>query len=197
MVDTSIPDFSLGLHLRDSSRLSGIALRAARSTALRRFFALTARPTGVGQWFAFPRLLRFAVPLAASSSGVRSSRVCLTRLLPPLTFLKPSTVCTSGRLACSVSYKHHLWDSKNTNSSLPSLSWQLRPKTIPPGFTILRHFHQRKDNGKELPRDERGIGPLLREVVASKRLSPCHSPELLHAVLRGGGHVDSSETANP
>jgi len=52
-----------------------------------------------------PELCR---PSGGVIAGVRSSRDYHPRHLPPLTFLKPSTVCTSSRLACSVSHRHHL-----------------------------------------------------------------------------------------
>lgn len=59
-----------------------------------------------------PELCR---PSGGVIAGVRSTRDYHPRHLPPLAFLKPSTVCTSSRLACFLSHRHHLWDSKNTN----------------------------------------------------------------------------------
>lgn len=40
------------------------------------------------------------------------------RHCPPLGFLNPSTVYSSEHVVCLVSYRHHLWDSKNRNDSV-------------------------------------------------------------------------------
>ena len=45
-------------------------------------------------------------------------RVYHPRHCPPLGFLNPSTVCSSEHVVCLVSYRHHLWDSKNRNESV-------------------------------------------------------------------------------
>lgn len=42
--------------------------------------------------------VRFVIPRATSSGGVRYPRVCLTRHLPSLGFLNPSTACSSADL---------------------------------------------------------------------------------------------------
>jgi hypothetical protein len=52
-------------------------------------------------------------PSGGIIAGVRSTRDYHPRHLPPMVFLRPPTVCSSKRLACSVSHRHHLWDSKN------------------------------------------------------------------------------------
>jgi hypothetical protein len=105
--------YSLGLHLRDRLRASGSAAPGL-GPPLCVECAHVARPTGVGRDFAEPRLPRFRVPRAASplESGTRGC----PQHLPPMVFLRPSTDCSSRRLACLVSYRHHLWDSKNTNN---------------------------------------------------------------------------------
>lgn len=57
-------------------------------------------------------------PSGGFTAGIRLARAYLTRHLPPLAFLRPTTACSSRRLTCPVSYRYHLWDSKNTNDTL-------------------------------------------------------------------------------
>jgi hypothetical protein len=45
-------------------------------------------------------------------------RVYHPRHCPPLGFLNPSAVYSSEHIVCLVSYRHHLWDSKNWNDSV-------------------------------------------------------------------------------
>jgi hypothetical protein len=77
-------------------------------------------------------------PSGGVTAEVRSTRDYHPRHLPPLAFLKPSTVFSFRQLTCSVSYRHHLWDSKNTNDSvflavLTGPSWgQSRPGSQSP-----------------------------------------------------------------
>jgi hypothetical protein len=72
-------------------------------------------------------------PSGGITVGVRSTRDFHPRHLPSLAFLSPSTVYSSKRFACLVSYRHHLWDSKNMNGRyllafLTGLPWgQSRP----------------------------------------------------------------------
>jgi len=53
-------------------------------------------------------------PSGDITAGVRYTRDFHSRHLPPMSFLRTSTDYSSRRLACPVSYRHHLWDSKNT-----------------------------------------------------------------------------------
>jgi hypothetical protein len=105
-------------------RASGRALPGLGAPLCVGYSRLT-HPTGVGRGVAVPRLPRFTVPRAASplESGTRvepsievAPDVGFPPHLPPLAFLRPPTACSSSRLACPVSYRHHLWDSKNTNN---------------------------------------------------------------------------------
>jgi hypothetical protein len=67
------------------------------------------------------RLLEVCRPSGGVIAGVRNTRDYHPWHLPPLVFLRPSTACTSRQLACSVSHRHHLWDSKkNERCSLHS-----------------------------------------------------------------------------
>lgn len=54
-------------------------------------------------------------PSGDISCGVRITRVYLTRHLPPMSFLSPSTGFSSSRIACLISCRRHLWGSKNRN----------------------------------------------------------------------------------
>lgn len=56
-------------------------------------------------------------PSGDITAGVRFTRAYHTRHLPPLGFLTSSTASTSSQLACPVSYRRHLWDSKNTSGA--------------------------------------------------------------------------------
>jgi hypothetical protein len=51
-------------------------------------------------------------PSGDITSRVRSTRDYHPRHLPPMSFLNPSTDSSSAWLACRISYRHHLWDSK-------------------------------------------------------------------------------------
>jgi len=133
-------------------------------------------------------------PSGGVIAGVRSSRAYLPRHLPPLTFLKPSTVCSSRRLACLLSYRHHLWDSKNTNGPLRFLVFLTGPSGDGPvrddeARTLLASV---KTSETELLSLVSGRSALV-ELVVSNELPACHSPNLLQAVLRGGGLVDRFE----
>lgn len=105
---------------------------------MRRLFACCCPPDRSRALAPAPTPPELCRPSGGVIAGVRSSRAYHPRHLPPLTFLKPSTVCTSSRLACFLSHRHHLWDSKNTNDSvflavLTGPSWgQSRPGSQSP-----------------------------------------------------------------
>jgi len=77
----------------------GFVLLAARIAALRRLIANATHPTGAGCCSSSPRLLELCRPSGGVIAGVRSTRDCHPRHLPPLIFLRSSTACTSRRLA--------------------------------------------------------------------------------------------------
>lgn len=92
------------------------------------------RPTQPGSDVALrDRASRDFRPSGGITAGVRSTRDFHPRHLPSLAFLRPSTVYSSKRFACLVSYRHHLWDSKNMSGRyllafLTGLPWgQSRP----------------------------------------------------------------------
>jgi hypothetical protein len=62
-------------------------------------------------------LLRSGIPLVTSLPESGLPGASTPQHLPPLGFLNPSTVCSSEQLACLVSYRHHLWDSKSGTDS--------------------------------------------------------------------------------
>lgn len=114
-----------------------------RGASLRRPVAIvtSTRPEPCG-CFSGPRLLELARPSGDVCAEVRSSRAYHTRHLPPLGFLIPSTVYSFRRIACPVSYKRHLWGSKNR---------KVRARSSCPGRLIQRHAnrdmrHERADD---------------------------------------------------
>jgi hypothetical protein len=96
----------------------------------------TTRPAEARHLVHVPTPPEVSGPSGGVIAGVRFTRDYHPRHLPPLVFLKPSTVYSSRRLACSVSHRHHLWDSKNTNSSLRFLAVPTGPSEDSP---ILDH----------------------------------------------------------
>jgi hypothetical protein len=157
------PASVLGCTSETGCEFPGLLFRAARLLALRRVIACGA-PGFHQALLHFPTPPEFHLPSGGVIAGVRSSRAYLPRHLPPLTFLKPSTVCTSSQLACLLSYRHHLWDSKNTNGSL-RLIFLTGPSEDGP---------VRDDEARTLPTskdDGNGIALLARE-VALRSLKP-------------------------
>jgi hypothetical protein len=126
-------DHGLGLHLRDRAQdiHTLVAYRAPSRFASTRSDCEFTRPKPCG-CFSGIRLLELGCPSGDVCAEVRSSRAYHTRHLPPLGFLIPSTVCSFRRIACPVSYKHHLWGSKNST---------VRARSSSPGRLILGTFH--------------------------------------------------------
>jgi hypothetical protein len=127
-------------------------------------------------------------------AGVRSTRDYHPRHLPPMVFLKPSTACTSRRLTCSVSYRHHLWDSKNT-FGVAFLVFLTGPSEDSP----VRDYESRARS----PSRRMTIKELLlfaastrcsNEAFVSSLLLTCHSPDFLQAGRQGGGHSNQLVT---
>lgn len=56
--------------------------------------------------------MRFSRPSGDIPAGVRFARDYHPRHLPLMSFLSPTAAYSSRLLACLVSYKRHLWDSK-------------------------------------------------------------------------------------
>jgi hypothetical protein len=83
-----------------------------------------------------PCLLRFRVPRAASPLESGRPGSSTSQHLPSMAFLRPSTAYSSRRLACPVSYRHHLWDSKNTNETTSAcVPDRATLGTVPSGIT--------------------------------------------------------------
>jgi hypothetical protein len=106
-------DCSLGLHLRDRSPTAGSHPAVTNLAALRRPRSRVTQPKLSRTSCLSPWVSR---PSGDSAVGIRYSRACLTRLLPPVAFLRPSTDYSSDRVACLLSYRRHLWGSKNVNN---------------------------------------------------------------------------------
>jgi len=109
-------DYNLRLHPRDMGCRSAPEVHNCKTFRFAVGLPSAIHPAETGLWPAKTRLLRFFRPSGDITAGVRSARDFHTRHLPPLPFLRTSTDYSSRRLACPVSYRHHLWDSKNTCS---------------------------------------------------------------------------------
>jgi hypothetical protein len=70
------------------------------------------RPTRRNRALDCPDLYEVLRPSGDITSRVRFTRDYHPRHLPPVSFLNSSTDFSSAWLACRVSYRHHLWDSK-------------------------------------------------------------------------------------
>lgn len=134
-------------------------------------------------------------PSGGVIAGVRSTRDYHPRHLPPLVFLKPSTAYSSRRLTYPVSYRHHLWDSKNTNRFIASLVFLTGLSEDSP----VRDYEARNDH---LP-ESRMITELsllvARHSARMKRLSVAclrvTHPNFLQAVRQGGRHFNKLLTS--
>jgi hypothetical protein len=110
-------DYNLRLHPRDRECRSAPTSHNCQTSRFAVGLPSAINPAETGLWPAQARLLRFLRPSGDITAGVRSTRAFHTRHLPPMPFLRTSTDYSSRRLACPVSYRHHLWDSKNTCSN--------------------------------------------------------------------------------
>jgi hypothetical protein len=124
--------------------------------------------------------------------GVRSTRAYRTRHLPPSGFLSPTTVCSSERLACPLSSRHHLWDSKNTNNGVcPAiLNSSSEDELAQASQRFGRSNNTRlSETGYRLEPDGSPSPTSSAPHIAPVR----HSPRALHAEPGGGGHTSMWE----
>lgn len=126
-------DHSLGLHLREQTpSLHSTPIVPPNWTALRRSITHL-WPHNRSHALDEQRVhLPFELtrPSGDITAGIRFTRAFHTRHLPPMGFLIPSTASTSSRLACPVSYRRHLWDSKNKSGArYPIIRDAVSPKT--------------------------------------------------------------------
>jgi hypothetical protein len=188
---SSTTDYNLGLHFRDRLRTSGLASQAARFTAFAPVFRLCSHSTGA-ELLCSPTPPEVCRPSGGVIAGVRFTRDYHPRHLPPMVFLRPPTVCTSRRLTCSVSYRHHLWDSKNTTRCCaPRIPDRSIQRTVPSGTTRLGH-----DQLPEGKRSRNCCSLVTRhkahnEVIVLSHLLCC-SPDFLQAVRRKSATPSSS-----
>jgi len=135
---------NLGLHYRDRLRTSGLPrwLRGPPLCSASRLL----QPPDRSRAARLPTPPEVCRPSGGVIAGVRSTRDYHPRHLPPLVFLKPSTACSSRRLTCSVSHRHHLWDSKNTTRWIAFLVFLTGPSEDSPVRDYeARNDHLRKD----------------------------------------------------
>lgn len=124
--------------------------------------------------------------------GVRSTRAYHTRHLPPSGFLSPTTACSSERLACPLSSRHHLWDSKNTNNgvclAVLNSSSEDALAQASQGFGC--------SSNSRLPETDYRLEPDGSHILTSSapHIAPIrHSPRALQAEPAGGGHTGMCE----
>lgn len=125
--------------------------------------------------------------------GVRLTWAYHTQHLPPLSFLSPSTVCSSTRLACLVSYRRHLWGSKNRSGPTGQRprSWQVTVRRPLPAGS--RNTRTAQTTGVDCDRAtgsscHRSI--LSAELFLERPASSRHSPRSLRTGSKGGGRSD-------
>lgn len=192
-------DHSLGLHLRDPTLyLHSTPIAPPKQTALRR--SLTHMwPHNRSHVFDEQRAhLPFELtrPSGDLTVGIRFTRAFHTRHLPPMGFLIPSTVSTSSRLACPVSYRRHLWDSKNTSGArYPILVIEIvrRPSaSTMSGSELDANQSWRLEDEHQPHRNPRLLGRTKRQTLhAAVSLTSATRKQ----VTQGGGHNNTSPSS--
>lgn len=115
-------------------------------------------------------------PSGDVSAGVRFARVYHPRHLPPLTFLRPSAVYSSRQIVCLLSYRHHLWDSKNTNNRCRlAILIETTLGTVPSGNTSRARKHGKPSlQGSVAKEASISEHPLLRSSSQTERRRVTH-----------------------
>jgi len=137
-------------------------------------------------------------PLTTSPPESGILEASTPRHLPPLGFLNPSTVYSSKRLACLVSYRRHLWGSKNQdapgNFRAPAEGPIRRP--IPRLGRERRALCAAETAHLTAASVQRRVSFSAKPVVR-RFCSARHSPSTSRTKHSGGGHTESDLSSGP